>query len=148
MTSKIIGAKQQMSTMMSDIARQMYENYKPPVSVFRINLNPLELGSIAIMMKSDKNNALSISMNISNNTTLEALVENQNILRNSLNKTFDENTKFNLDFSSSNQNNNQSSNNQNNNQSSSRFENQGDTQTILQMKEENKDREEKILDYM
>ena len=146
--SKIIGAKQQMSTMMSDIARQMYENYKPPVSVFRINLNPLELGSIAIMMKSDKNNALSISMNISNNTTLEALVENQNILRNSLNKTFDENTKFNLDFSSSNQNNNQSSNNQNNNQSSSRFENQGDTQTILQMKEENKDREEKILDYM
>ncbi|MDY3200140.1 MAG: hypothetical protein RBQ84_04230, partial [Arcobacter sp.] len=52
--SKIIGAKQQMATMMSDIARQMYENYKPPVTVFRINLNPLELGSIAIMMKNDK----------------------------------------------------------------------------------------------
>lgn len=32
--SKIIGAKQQMATMMSDIARQMYENYKPPVTQF------------------------------------------------------------------------------------------------------------------
>ncbi|MDY3201020.1 MAG: flagellar hook-length control protein FliK, partial [Arcobacter sp.] len=141
---------QQMATMMSDIARQMYENYKPPVTVFRINLNPLELGSIAIMMKNDKNNALTISMNVSNNTTLDALVDNQNVLRNSLNKTFDENTKFNLDFSSSNQNNNQSSNNQNNQNSQyqeRRFEKQMDTQSVLQLTEENKDREEK-LDYM
>jgi hypothetical protein len=146
--SKIIGARQQMSSMMSDIAKQMYENYKPPVTVFKINLNPLELGSIAILMKSDKNNALSISMNISNNSTLDALVENQNILRNSLNKTFDENTKFNLDFSSSNQNNNQS-NGQNNNQGNqNRFEQQMDTQSVLQLKEENKDREEKSIDYM
>jgi hypothetical protein len=145
--SKIIGAKQQMSTMMSDIAKQMYENYKPPVTVFRINLNPLELGSIAILMKTDKNNALSISMNVSNNTTLDALVENQNILRNSLNKTFDENTKVNLDFSSSNQNNNQS-NNQNNQGNQNRFERQMDTQSILQLKEENRDIEEKIIDYM
>lgn len=145
--SKIIGAKQQMSTMMSDIAKQMYENYKPPVTVFRIILNPLELGSIAILMKSDKNNALSISMNVSNNATLDALVDNQNILRNSLNKTFDENTKFNLDFSSSNQSNNQS-NNQGNQGNKKRFEQQMDTQSILQLKEENKDREEKSLDYM
>jgi hypothetical protein len=145
--SKIIGAKQQMATMMSDIARQMYENYKPPVTVFRINLNPLELGSIAIMMKNDKNNALTISMNVSNNTTLDALVDNQNVLRNSLNKTFDENTKFNLDFSSSNQNNNQSSNNQNSQYQERRFEKQMDTQSVLQLTEENKDREEK-LDYM
>ena len=47
-SKKIIGAKQQMVTVMSDIARQMYENYKPPVTAFRINLNPTELGSIAI----------------------------------------------------------------------------------------------------
>ena len=147
--SRIIGAKQQMSTMMSDIAKQMYENYKPPVTVFRINLNPLELGSIAIMMKSDKNNGLSISMNVSNNTTLEALMENQNVLRNSLNKTFDENTRFNLDFNSSNQNsNNQSSNNQNQQNNNGRFEQQMDTQSVLQLKEENKDREEKSIDYM
>jgi flagellar hook-length control protein FliK len=145
--SKIIGARQQMSTMMSDIAKQMYENYKPPVTVFKINLNPLELGSIAILIKNDKNNALSISMNVSNNTTLDALVDNQNVLRNSLNKTFDENTKFNLDFSSSNQNNNQSSN-QNKQNNQNKYEVQIDTQSILKLKEENKDREEKSIDYM
>ena len=145
--SRIIGAKQQMSTMMSDIARQMYENYKPPVTVFKLNLNPLELGSISILMKNDRNNALSISMNVSNATTLDALMDNQNILKSALNKTFDENTKFNLDFSSSNQNNNQSSNNGQNNQNG-RSERQMDTQSILQLKEENKEVDEKILDYM
>lgn len=145
--SKIIGAKQQMSAMMSDIAKQMYENYKPPVTVFRINLNPLELGSIAILMKSDRNNALTISMSASNNGTLEALVENQNILRSSLNKTFDENTKFNFDFSSSNQNSNQS-NNQRNQQNSNKFERQMDTQSVLQLKEENRNKEEISIDYM
>ena len=132
---------------MSDVARQMYENYKPPVTAFKINLNPTELGSIAILMKSDKNNGLSITMNVSNNVTLDTLIENQNLLKNSLNKTFDENTKFNLDFGSSNQNsNNQSSSNQN--QSNRQFEQQMDTQTILQLKEENKDIEEKVIDYM
>lgn len=145
--SKIIGAKQQMATMMSDIARQMYENYKPPVTVFRINLNPVDLGNIAILMKNDKNNGLSISMNISNPTTLDALIDNQNVLRNSLNKTFDENTKFNLDFSSSNQNDNQSSNSQSNQNQGRRFERQMDTQSVLQLKEDNKNREENI-DYM
>ena len=148
--SKIIGARQQMSTMMSDIARQMYENYKPPVTVFKINLNPLELGSIAILMKNDKNNSLSISKNVSNNTTLEALIDNQNVLKTSLNKSFDENTKFNLNFSSSNENNNQSSNqnNQGNQGNQNKFEQQIDTQSILELKEENKDTEEKSIDYM
>jgi hypothetical protein len=148
--SKIIGARQQMSTMMSDIARQMYENYKPPVTVFKINLNPLELGSIAILMKNDKNNSLSISMNVSNNSTLDALIDNQNVLKTSLNKSFDENTKFNLNFSSSSENNSQSNNqsNENNQGNQSRFEQQIDTQSILELKEENKDREEKSIDYM
>ena len=145
--SKIIGAKQQMSAMMSDIAKQMYENYKPPVTVFRINLNPLELGSIAILMKSDRNNALTISMSASNNGTLEALVENQNILRSSLNKTFDENTKFNFDFSSSNQDKSQSKE-QNNQQNQSRFEERLNTQAELELKEENRNKEEISIDYM
>lgn len=48
-------------------------------------------------MKNDKNNSLSI-MNVSNNSTLDVLIDNQNVLKSSLNKTFDENTKFNLDF--------------------------------------------------
>ena len=145
--SRIIGAKQQMSAMMSDIAKQMYENYKPPVTAFKINLNPLDLGSIAILMKNDKNNGITISMNVSNNVTLDTLIENQNILKNSLNKTFEENTKFNLDFSSSNQNNsNQSSNNSQG--KSKQFEQQMDTKSILELQEENKDREEKVIDYM
>ena len=145
--SKIIGAKQQMSAMMSDIAKQMYENYKPPVTAFKINLNPTELGSIAILMKSDKNSGLSITMNASNNVTLETLIENQNVLKNSLNKTFDESTKFNLDFSSSNQNtgNQSSSNSQSNNR---QFEQQMGTQEVLKLKEDNKETEEKVIDYM
>ena len=148
--SRIIGAKQQMSAMMSDIAKQMYENYKPPVTAFKINLNPLDLGSIAILMKNDKHNGLTISMNVSNNVTLDTLIENQNVLKNSLNKTFDENTKFNLDFSSSNQNSNSNSNQSSNSgQGSNRqFEQQIDTRSILELQEENKDREEKVIDYM
>lgn len=147
--SRIIGAKQQMSAMMSDIAKQMYENYKPPMTAFRINLNPLELGSIAILMKNDRNSGLTISMNVSNNVTLDTMMENQNMLRNSLNKTFDEGTKFNLDFSSSNQNSdNQSSNAQEGQGNNRRFEQQMDTQSVLQLKEENRDIEEKSIDYM
>ena len=146
--SRIIGAKQQMSAMMSDIAKQMYENYKPPVTAFKINLNPLDLGSIAILMKNDKHNGLTISMNVSNNVTLDTLIENQNILRNSLNKTFDENTKFNLDFSSSNQNNNSNQSSNTGQGNNRRFEQQMDTRSILELQEENKDREEKVIDYM
>ncbi len=146
--SRIIGAKQQMSAMMSDIAKQMYENYKPPVTAFKINLNPLDLGSIAILMKNDKHNGLTISMNVSNNVTLDTLIENQNILRNSLNKTFDENTKFNLDFSSSNQNNNSNQSSNTGQGNNRRFEQQMDTRSILELQEENKDKEEKVIDYM
>ena len=57
----------------------MYENYKPPVTVFKINLNPLELGSIAILMKMIEIMDFHISMNVSNMTTFDALIENQNI---------------------------------------------------------------------
>ena len=133
--------------MMSEIARQMYENYKPPVTVFKINLNPIELGNISVLMKNDKNSGLSISMSVSNHSTLETLIENQNMLKNSLTKTFDDSTKLNLDFSSSNQ-------NSNNNQSSSNNQNfnsqrqQPDTATILQLQEENRTTEEIPLDYM
>ncbi|MDK2083158.1 flagellar hook-length control protein FliK [Aliarcobacter butzleri] len=144
--SRIIGAKQQMSQMMSDVARQMYENYKPPVTVFKINLNPVELGSISILMKNDKNNGLNISMSVSNMTTLDTLLGNQDLLRNSLAKTFNENTQFNLDFSSSNQN-NRGNEQQSSNKQNRKFEDKIDTQTVLKLKEENKDRDDS-LDYM
>jgi len=146
--SKIIGARQSMSTMMSDVAKQMYENYKPPVTAFKINLNPGTLGGIAIVLKSDKDNAISISMNISNSSTLDAFVENQNSLKSALNKTFDEDTQFNLDFSS-NDNNEQSSNNKDDENGDKSFgQNKGNTQAILNARENNQEVEDKNLDYM
>ena len=97
--NRIIGAQQQMSSMMSDVARNMYENYKPPVTAFRINLFPAQLGQIAILMKNDKENSISISLNMSNSNTLDAFVENQSALRDALNRNFNNNqTTFNLDF--------------------------------------------------
>ncbi|WP_418179711.1 flagellar hook-length control protein FliK [Aliarcobacter lanthieri] len=143
--SRIIGAKQHLSTMMSDIARQMYENYKPPVTAFRMNLNPTDLGSISVLMKQDKISGLSITMSISSLATLELLMDNQNMLRNSLVKTFSDSSNFNLDFTSSqNSNQNQSSNS---NSQNKRQKEEMDTQTVLNLKEENRDLEEKT-DYM
>ena len=145
--SKIIGARQQMTHMMSDIARQMYENYRPPITVFRINLNPGNLGAIAVLMKNERNSEMSITMSVSNNATLDALVENQNQLRNSLQKTFDENTKFNFNFNSS--------SDDQRNQDSRRDDGQRnqqnehiDTDTILKIQEENKESEDRVLEYL
>lgn len=143
--TRIIGAQQQMSSMMSDVARQMYENYKPPVTAFRINLNPSQLGTIAILMKNDKDNGITISLNISNNATLDSFVENQNSLRNSLSKTFDEGTTFNLDFGSQNENSSSSSEQKDNNSSSS--ENRGNTQAILESRDSESEKDRNI-DYM
>jgi len=143
--TRIIGAKQQLSSMMSDIARTMYENYKPPVTAFRMNLNPADLGSISILMKQDKTSGLSISMSISSLATLELMMDNQNSLRNSLVRTFNDGSNFNLDFSSS-QDNNQDPSSNSNNQKRDSKENL-DTQNILNLKEENKDMEVKT-DYM
>lgn len=150
--AKIIEARQQMASVMSDISKQMYENYKPPVTVFRINLNPGQLGSIAIMMKSEKDNAISISMSVSDDSTLQALNENQNLLRSSLSKNFDENTKFNLDFSSSTSSGGESnsSSNEKGEQSSNknRFEDRIDTKTVLENRVDNLEAEDRRLDYM
>ncbi len=108
--TRIIGARQHMSSMMSDLARSMYENYRPPITTFKINLNPATLGMISVVMKNERDNSISISMNMSNNATLEAMLDNQNSLRSALLKSFgNEESSFNLDFSS----NSDSSNNQN-----------------------------------
>ena len=142
--SRIVGAKQQMASMMSDVARQMYENYKPPVTVFRMNLNPGDLGTISVLMKQDKSSGLTINMSVSNIATLELLMENQNMLRNSLAKTFNDNANFNLDFSKGEGGQNQGDSSSNQNQKDKRDSN---TQEILRLKKENKDYEEKN-DYM
>jgi len=143
--TKIIGARQQMSSMMSDIARQMYENYKPPVTAFRINLTPGTLGNIAIVMKSDKDSGINISLNISNTATLDAFVDSQNSLKNALNKTFEDGTEFNLDFSSNDQNSNNSDDKEDRNQA---FDNSSNTQSILESREKNLESEDRNLDYM
>ncbi|RXJ69598.1 hypothetical protein CRV08_02520 [Halarcobacter ebronensis] len=102
--TKIIGARQQMASMMSDVARSMYENYKPPVTAFRINLTPAFLGSIAILMRNSKENSLTINMTMSQSTTHDSMIENQSMLRDALHKTFNSNennnnqTSFDLNF--------------------------------------------------
>lgn len=97
--NRIIGAQQQMTTMLSDVAKQMYENYKPPITAFKINLNPSNLGSIAIMMRNERDNGISISLNMSSASTLDAFVEGQASLRDALNRNFNNSdTSFNLDF--------------------------------------------------
>ncbi|MCT7502173.1 flagellar hook-length control protein FliK [Aliarcobacter cryaerophilus] len=142
--SRIVGAKQQMASMMSDVARQMYENYKPPVTVFRMNLNPGDLGTISVLMKQDKSSGLTINMSVSNIATLELLMENQNMLRSSLAKTFNDSANFNLDFSKGEGGQSQGDSSSNQNQRDKRDSN---TQEILRLKKENKDYEEKN-DYM
>ena len=142
--SRIVGAKQQMASRMSDVARQMYENYKPPVTVFRMNLNPGDLGTISVLMKQDKSSGLTINMSVSNIATLELLMENQNMLRNSLAKTFNDSANFNLDFSKGEGGQRQGDSSSNQNQRDKRDSN---TQEILRLKKENKDYEEKN-DYM
>ena len=96
--NRIIGARQQMGSMMSDLARNMYLNYKPPVTAFRMNLNPGNLGSIAVLIKNDKDNGLSISLNMSNVATLDSIVDNQGALRAALAKNFNTNANINLEF--------------------------------------------------
>lgn len=97
--SKIIGAKQRLSSMMSDVARAMYTNYKPPMTAFRISLNPANLGTIAILIRSQRiDNSLNISMNLSQASTHEAMVSNQQELRNALQRSFENSSNFELEF--------------------------------------------------
>lgn len=142
-SAKIVAARQQLGSMMSDIARQMYENYKPPVTAFRININPQDMGTISVLMKHDRLSGLNITLSVSSLTTLELIMENQNMLRNSLVKTFNDSSSFNLDF-------NQGDNNSSSKEQSSNKNRQNsskDTQSILKLKEENRDLEDKN-DYM
>ena len=120
--TKIIGAQQKMGGFMSEVARNMYLNYKPPVTAFRVNLNPANLGSISIIMKANKvDNSLNVSMNLSNSNTMESFVENKSLLQNAIQKQFNESSNVSLNFgmqdqSSENGFNQFNQNNQQNNQ--------------------------------
>ena len=128
-----------MTSMMSDAARNMYENYKPPVTAFRINLFPSQLGHIAILMKNDKENTISISLNMSNSNTLDAFVDNQAMLKDALNKNFNNNqTIFNLDFNMENENSNNQSFSHENQENDENNENPSSNE-ILEAINENQD---------
>ncbi|MDC0932349.1 hypothetical protein OAR97_00745 [Arcobacteraceae bacterium] len=140
--SKIIGAQQKMGTFMNDVARNMYLNYKPPVTAFRVNLNPANLGSISIIMKANKvDNSLSVSMNLSNSNTMEAFSENKVALQSAIQRQFNDSSNVSINFSmegksSDNEfthgNNNQDHNNQNNNQNADAESNNNEEQEIIE----------------
>ncbi|PIF04115.1 MAG: hypothetical protein CSA86_03200 [Arcobacter sp.] len=96
---KIIGAQQKMGMFMNDVARNMYLNYKPPITAFRVNLNPANLGSISIMMRANKlDNSLSVSMNLSNSNTMEAFTENRLTLQSAIQRQFSESSNVSINF--------------------------------------------------
>lgn len=97
--NKIIGAQQKMGSFMSEVARNMYLNYKPPVTALRVNLNPANLGTISIIMKANKvDNSLSVSMNLSNSNTMESFIENKAVLQNAIQRQFNESSNLTIDF--------------------------------------------------
>jgi hypothetical protein len=102
-------SKLNMQSFMGDVARSMAENYKPPVTAFRIVLNPASLGSIEVMIKqeagTDKN--LNIHLNIRNASTHEMFTGNQNDLKIALTRNLgSENFLLNMTNASSNSNTN------------------------------------------
>ena len=89
--TKIIASRQQLGKMMSKVAQEMYQNYKPPITAFRMRLNPSYLGNIAIVMRQNKaEKSMNISMNMSSTNTLEIFLDNKNILQNALQKNFND----------------------------------------------------------
>jgi hypothetical protein len=143
--NRIIGARQQMGSMMSDLARNMYLNYKPPVTAFRMNLNPGNLGSIAVLIKNDKDNGLSISLNMSNVATLDSIVDNQGALRAALAKNFNTNANINLEFNM--QDGKQQDSSSNNQQNKRQQQNHRATNDILESLN-NQNESNKVTNYM
>jgi hypothetical protein len=98
---KIFDSKAKTQSFMSNIAKQMVENYKPPMTALKISLHPKELGSIDVVIRGNKN-SLNISFQ-SNPVTMDILTQNQSDLRASLTKEFAQNQAFNFNFSQQNQ---------------------------------------------
>ncbi len=91
---------------------------------------PGTLGSIAIIMKSDKDSGLSISLNMSNASTLDSMVDNQGALRAALAKNFSTENSFSLDFNMQNQNNDGGNSNNKNRDSNHQSGSNGDGSTL------------------
>jgi len=131
--NKIIGAQQKMGSFMNEVARNMYLNYKPPVTAFRVNLNPANLGTISIMLKANKvDNSLSVSMNLSNSNTMEAFTENKVALQSAIQRQFNETSNVTINFNMQDQNseNDFNQNNQNNQKNNQDKEQNADSEFI------------------
>ena len=97
--NKIIGAQQKVGSFMNDVARSMYLNYKPPVTAFKMSLNPANLGNISIVIKSNKSTkAIDVNMNMNNNNTLDTFVDNRSALQNALQKQLNDGSSISLNF--------------------------------------------------
>ena len=97
--NKIVGAQQKIGSFMSEVARNMYLNYKPPVTAFRMNLNPANLGSISVVIKANKaDSTVSVKMNMNNNSTLDLFVDNKNALYTALQKQLGDSSNVSLNF--------------------------------------------------
>ena len=95
--TQIVGAQQRVNSFMSDLARSMYQNYKPPITAFRMNLNPANLGNISVVIRANKSDkSLSINMNMSSSTTLDSFMDNKALLQNTLQKQFGDNVSLNF----------------------------------------------------
>ena len=129
LTSKIVTAQQHHRSFLSDMAKQMYENYKPPVTAFKIALQPASLGHISILMRkvgSDMN----ISISTSRRNTLDALLDEKEYLKEALGG-IDNDTNFILNFYTNTDMNNSQKDNQQDHHS-----NNETTQDDVEIKEE------------
>jgi hypothetical protein len=99
LTQKIVTARQTHQSFLSDLAKQMYENYKPPVTAFKIALNPASLGHISILMKKVGND-MNINITSSRRNTLDSLLDLKEYLKEALGDSFNDDTNFVLNFHS------------------------------------------------
>ena len=145
--SKIIGAQQKVGSFMSEVARNMYLNYKPPFTSFRMNLNPANLGSIAVVMRASKtDNSVSVSMNMNNNSTMEVMAENKVALQTALQKQLGDGSNVSLSFDMQDGSNSEQfgQSNQNNSNRQNNTDNTSEESTKAHLEEETAEE----LDYM
>ena len=120
--SKIIGAQQKVGSFMSEVARNMYLNYKPPFTSFRMNLNPANLGSIAVVMRASKtDNSVNVSMNMNNSSTMEVFAENKAALQTALQRQLGDDSNVTLNFDMQNSSSEQFGESNQNNSSGTQF---------------------------
>ena len=139
--TRIIAAHQKVGHFMSETARNMYLNYQAPMNAFRISLNPANLGTIAIVMRSNKvDNSISISMNMSNPATMDLFSDSKSLLQSALGKNFTENSNINLSFGM--QDNNSDTNSQQFSQNENSEDYNGSNENSTENKQEDIDSDE------